>query len=112
MTAQHNPSRDFARDRPWYCIDTLVEAYKKIEETGGDLRMLQHLKVIRAILTNVLVAGVGMFSIMEGGDATLIGSSAVVALALLNGIEVSEWLAAKQALAELDLENPEQGNDR
>lgn len=108
MTVQHQ-----SPDRPWYCYAPLVDAYKRIESNGGDLQMLKHLKVVRAIVTNVLVAGVATYSIMEGGDATLLGSSAVGALALLNGIEVGEWLAAKQALAELDLDtdtSPE--NDR
>jgi hypothetical protein len=97
--------------RPWYCYDELVEAYKAIERTGGDLRMLQHLKVVRAITTNVLVAGIAWYAINMGGDPTLIGSSAVVALAVLNGIEVGEWLAAKQALTELDLETIEDRDD-
>jgi len=97
-------ARTNSADRPWYCSDTLVDAYKRIDRTGGDLRMLQHLKVVRAIVTNVLVAAVAAYSIMEGGDATLIGSTAVAALALLNGIEVGEWIAAKQAIEELDRE--------
>jgi len=93
--------------RPWYCSDTLTDAYREIEERGGDLRLLQHLKVVRAIVTNLLVAAVAGFAITEGGDPTLIGGAAVVSLALLNGIEISEWLAAKQALEELDLEQQE-----
>ncbi|GAB3669529.1 hypothetical protein [Halopiger thermotolerans] len=91
--------------RPWYCYDSLVEAYKAIDRTGGDLRMLQHLKVVRAITTNILVTGIAWYAISAGGDPTLIGSAAVGALAILNGIEIGEWLAAKQALAELDLES-------
>ncbi|WP_135827314.1 hypothetical protein [Halorussus halobius] len=97
MAVQPTPS-----DRPWYCPDGLVDAYKHVAHSGGNLRMLQHLKVVRAIVTNLLVAGVAYHAITSGGDPSLIGSTAVAALALLNGIEVGEWIAAKQALDELD----------
>jgi hypothetical protein len=66
--------------------------------------MLKHLKVVRAIVTNILVVGIAFYVVGSGADATVIGTTAISALALLNGIEVSEWIAAKQALEELDLE--------
>lgn len=93
------------RARPWYCSDTLVESYKQIESSTGKLRMLQALKVIRAIILNFLVLGGGIFFVSRGGDPTLLGVGTIITLALLNGIEVSEWVAAKQALQELDQMN-------
>lgn len=90
--------------RPWYCSDSLVDAYREIEARGGNLTMLKHLKVVRAIVTNILVVGIAFYVVGSGADATVIGTTAISALALLNGIEVSEWIAAKQALEELDLE--------
>lgn len=95
----HNPQRD---PRPWYCSDTLCDSYKVIESTQGNLRMLQALKVLRAIVLNVLLAGFGTFVLVRGGDPTLIGVVTILALSLLNGIEVSEWVAAKRALDELE----------
>ena len=94
----NNPQRD---PRPWYCSDTLCDSYKVIESTQGNLKMLQALKVFRAIVLNVLLAGFGTFALIQGGDATLIGITTILALSLLNGIEVSEWVAAKRALDEL-----------
>jgi hypothetical protein len=87
--------------RPWYCSDALCDSYKVIESTQGSLRMLQALKVFRAIVLNVLLAGFGTFVLIRGGDATVIGLVTILALSLLNGIEVSEWVAAKRALDEL-----------
>ena len=87
--------------RPWYCSDALCDSYKVIESTQGNLRMLQALKVFRAIVLNVLLAGFGTFVLIRGGDATVIGLVTILALSLLNGIEVSEWVAAKRALDEL-----------
>jgi hypothetical protein len=58
--------------------------------------MLQALKVFRAIVLNVLLAGFGTFVLIRGGDATVIGLTTILALSLLNGIEVSEWVAAER----------------
>lgn len=87
--------------RPWYCSDVLCDGYKHIGTTQGNLKMLQALKVFRAIVLNVLLAGFGTFVLIRGGDATVIGITTILALSLLNGIEVSEWVAAKRALDEL-----------
>jgi hypothetical protein len=88
--------------RPWYCSDTLVEAYKSLESTQGNLKMLQYLKIFRGLVLNLLVGGFGTFAITEGGDPTVIAVLTITALGLLNGIEVGEWIAAKQALDEID----------
>lgn len=97
MTIHHPP-------RPWYCPDALVDTYKSIQSNGGDLRVIRLIKALKAIVTNILVVTIAIFSIMEGAEPTLVGMLALAAITLLNGIELSEWLAAKQALKELDFE--------
>lgn len=66
--------------------------------------MLQTLKVIRAIVLNLLLAGFGAFAIIQGADPTVTAVLTITALGLVNGIEVSEWIAAKRALEEVSLE--------
>jgi len=86
--------------RPWYVIDELCDDYLTVAENGGDLRMLQLLKVIRGLTLNFLVVVVAFLALSEGADATLIGTTALISLALVNGVEAVDFLAAKQALAE------------
>ena len=89
------------KHRPWYCNDDLVDTYRQIQQNGGDLNMLRVLKVIRAIITNLLVGVVIIYAILEGADPTLVGVLGLAAFVVINGIDLSEWLAAKQALEEI-----------
>jgi hypothetical protein len=90
--------------RPWYCSDFLVVSHKQFQKTQGSLKMLQYLKVARGLVLNLMLGGFGAFSILKGADPTLIGVLTISGLVLVNGIELSEWLAAKRALEELDQE--------
>lgn len=95
MTSNH------ALRRRWYHSDRLCDGYVKIERNGGDVELIQKIKAIRMLTVNLIVGLLAGFAILEGGDPTVIGPTAIVTLGLLNGIELSEWLAAKQALAEI-----------
>ena len=90
----------YVKPRPWYVLDGLCDNYLYLHENGGDLRMLQALKVIRGITLNVIIAAISVFTILEGADPTLIGGIGLIGLMLINGIELSDYLAAKQALDE------------
>ena len=91
--------------RPWYCNDGLVDDYRKIQNSGGDLRMLQSLKVIRNTITNIVLGVVIFYAILQGADPTLVGVLGLAAFVAINGIDISEWLAAKQALEEIGTED-------
>lgn len=99
MTTRSHPYR-----RPWYCSDQLTNAYKTIGEHGGDLRMLQALKIFRWITLNLMVSAVAVFAIVQGADPTFIGGAALVTFGLVNGIEWTEYAAARQALQEIEFE--------
>ena len=88
------------KPRPWYVIDALCDDYLSVATNGGDLRMLQLLKVIRGISLNATIAAVTLYTILEGGDPTVIGGVGLLALMIVNGIELGDYLAAKQALEE------------
>ena len=65
---------------------------------------IQALKVFEGILANLVLAGLAWFLVSNGADPTIIGSLAIAVLAALNGISLSEYLAARQAIRETDLE--------
>ena len=86
--------------RPWYIFDDLCDDYVTVQTNGGDLRMLQVLKVIRGIVLNGIVGTLAFFTITQGADPTVIGVIALVGLMAINGVEASDYLAAKHALEE------------
>jgi hypothetical protein len=88
--------------RPWYVLDELCDDYVAVRRTSGDLRMLQLLKVIRGITLNASLFAMSIFAILEGADPTLIASIGLIALMIVNGVELGDYLAAKQALEEAD----------
>lgn len=73
---------------------------------------LKRWKLLKATVTNTIVAVVALAAILEGADPTVVGSLALISLATLNGVELSEWLAAKQALAEYNQRQPPGEDDR
>ena len=95
---------DSKHGRPWYCIDQLVREYKYIETGNGDFEMLKALKTFRWISLNIIIGAVGAFAIYSGGDPTLLGGLTVLGLTLVNGVEWADWVAARQALKEVDHE--------
>lgn len=96
----HNQRHNRPR-RPWFVSDRLCDGYVRIGRNGGDVELIQKLKAIRMLTVNLIVGALGAFSMLQGGDPTVVGPTAIVVLGLLNGIELSEWLAAKQALSEI-----------
>jgi len=88
--------------RPWYVLDGLCDDYVAVSRHGGDLRMLQLLKVIRGIILNAIIFAMSVFAMTQGADPTLIAGTGLVALMIVNGVELGDYLAAKQALEEAD----------
>lgn len=88
--------------RPWYCREGVVEEYKQTLTVGGeDLPMLKTLKILRSIIVNVGIIGIGGYSIAEGAAPLLIGLVALVTLGLYNGLEISDYAAMLQAYREV-----------
>jgi len=87
--------------RPWYCLDGLVDDYRAIADSGGDLRMLKSLKIVRSIIVNLGIIMVTMFALLEtGADPTWIAILGIVTLGLYNGVEVADYAALAQAFSE------------
>ncbi|WP_435075297.1 hypothetical protein [Halorubrum sp. HHNYT27] len=98
MTAQHS--------RPWYCRDGVVDEYKTtLQDDGERLPMLKTLKIIRAIIVNVGVIGIGLYSISRGGDPTVLGGLALGVLGAYNGLELSDYAALLQAYKEVQVDS-------
>jgi hypothetical protein len=94
------------RSRPWYCRDDVVDEYKTtISDDGTPLPMLKKLKLLKATVVNVGALAFSTYAISQGGDATLIASSALAFLATFNGVELGEYLSLLQAAREVQMEN-------
>ena len=102
-TTQHN--------RPWYCIDELVDEYKRAAEGGSDLRMRKVLTIIRSIIVNLGIIYIALEALKTGADATIVGTAAIMTLGLYNGIEIADYKALAQAIVELSQENHSTGDD-
>jgi len=101
-----------AQRRPWYCRDGVVEEYKQTLTVGGeDLPMLKTLKILRSIIVNVGIIGIGVYSIAEGGDPLVIGLVALVTLGLYNGLEISDYAAMLQAYREVQADGSDTGEE-
>jgi hypothetical protein len=106
MTTPHRPSR------PWYCNDALVEDYREsIAADGGDLSMFKALKLVRSIIVNLGIIGLGAYSLRLGADPTFVGGLAIATLAGYNGLELSDYLAALRAYSELQRETTDDTNE-
>lgn len=87
--------------RPWYCHGALVDDYRQIADTGGNLRMLKTLKVVRSIIVNLGIILVTLYSLVAtGADPTWVTVLAIATLGLYNGVEVADYAALAQAFAE------------
>ena len=97
-----------ATHRPWYCIDGLVDDYRVIAESGGDLRMLKALKIVRSIIVNLGIIGVTLYTLIgTGADATIIAVVGLITLGAYNGVEVADYAALAQAFAEAKADQPD-----
>lgn len=88
------------RQRPWYCIDAAVDDYITVEKTGGDLKMLKTLKVVRSILVNIGIIVIALFSLRTGADPSVVGTTGLVILGAYNGIEIADYASLAQAIVE------------
>jgi hypothetical protein len=87
--------------RPWYCHDALVNDYREIADSGGDLRMLKTLKIFRSIIVNVGIITVTLYSLVATtADPTWVAVLGIITLGLYNGVEVADYAALAQAFAE------------
>jgi|APHM01.1.fsa_nt_gi hypothetical protein len=98
-----------ADPRPWYCHSRLTDDYIKIANSGGDLRMLKTLKIVRSIIVNLGIIGVSAYSLLEGADPTWVGIVGIVTLGLYNGVEVADYAALAQAFVEAKDSNNDGG---
>jgi hypothetical protein len=92
-------------DRPWYCVDALVDDWKTVHQTGGDLKMLKSLKIIRSIVVNIGLTAITILGIKHGGDPTVIVPLALAVLGAYNGVEIADYQALAQAIVEVSQES-------
>lgn len=100
MAATHPQS-----DREWYCLDALVDDYKTIARSGGDLQMLKSLKILRSIIVNAGIIAITIHALLSGADGTIVGTAGVLTLGLYNGIEIADYQALAQAIVEVSQDN-------
>jgi hypothetical protein len=88
--------------RPWYVHDALTDDYCEIARSGGDLRMLKTLKILRSILVNAGIIGITLSALfLTSADATITAVLGIVTLGLYNGIEVADYAALATAFSEV-----------
>ena len=86
--------------RPWYCSDAQVNDYKAIDEAGGDLEHMKTTAWVRSMIVNVGTITIALYALSIGGNPTIIGGLALVSLAAYNGVEIADYQALTQAIAE------------
>jgi hypothetical protein len=69
---------------------------------------LKTYKTIKAGIVSLFSLAIGLYSIAQGADPTAVGLSTIAALLVINGFELSEWVAAKQQLVDLQAAREEQ----
>jgi len=105
MTTQHSA-------RPWYCRDDVVDEYKTtLTEDSEQLPMIKTLKILRAIIVNVGIFGIGGYAMYRGGDPTLLAISTLAVAGAYNGLELGDYLALVQAYQEVQAETNDSGDD-
>mgnify|MGYP000491684312 CR=1 FL=1 len=87
--------------RPWYCSDDWVDEYVTILGRDSDFTMIRSAKIIRAIVVNLGVIAITLYSLSLGADPTIVGTFGVITLGLYNGVELADYAALVQALAEV-----------
>ena len=92
--------------RPWYCRNDVVDEYKStLREDDEKLPMLKKLKILRAIIVNVGIFGIGGYAMYRGGDPTLLAVTTLAVAGAYNGLELSDYLALVQAYNEIQTES-------
>lgn len=87
----------------WYCRDRAVREYKRSLQTGdtGQFPMLKQLKILRAIIVNIGLLGIGGYGLYLGGDPTLLPVLTLAVVGAYNGLEIGDYLALLQAYKEV-----------
>lgn len=92
--------------RPWYCRDGVVDEYKlTLTDDGELLPMLKTLKIIRSIIVNAGIFGVGAYAMFLGADPTLLSIATLAVAGAYNGLEIADYLALVQAYQEIQVES-------
>ena len=91
---------------PWYVRQGQIQEYKEtLSNDKEPFPVLKTLKIIRAIIVNVGIFGIGFYAISLGGDPTIISLAVLGIAGGYNGLELSDYLALLQALQEVEVEN-------
>ena len=91
---------------PWYVRQGQIQEYKEtLTKDKEPFPVLKTLKIIRAIIVNVGIFGIGFYAISLGGDPTIISLAVLGIAGGYNGLELSDYLALLQALQEVEVEN-------
>ncbi len=91
---------------PWYVREGQINEYKQTLTTNKEpFPVLKTLKILRAIIVNLGIFGIGFYAISLGGDPTIISLAVLGVAGAYNGLELSDYLALLQALQEVEVEN-------
>lgn len=86
----------------WYVSADAVRDYKTtLSEDGETVPMLKTFKIVRAIIVNFGIFGIGGYGMFLGGDPTLLGITVLLVAGAYNGLELSDYLALVQAVHEV-----------
>jgi hypothetical protein len=87
-------------DRPWYISDRRCAAYHQLYDDGVDVVTLQLSRILTSFVSTLTVAVLSIYLVEAGGGPTVIGIFALVSIAAINGMTVSEILANLQVSQE------------
>jgi hypothetical protein len=87
-------------NRPWYCSDGQIDEYKAVDEAGGDLKYMKTTAWVRSMIVSLGTISIALYALSIGGNPTIIGGIALVSLAAYNGVEIADYQALTQAIAE------------
>ena len=91
---------------PWYVRQGQIQEYKEtLTKNKEPFPVLKTLKILRAIIVNLGIFGIGFYAISLGGDPTIISLAVLGVAGGYNGLELSDYLALLQALQEVEVEN-------
>ena len=108
---QHTPPTP--GPRKWYCNDHLTDDYKiRIREEDGDLWMYKAFKWLRVLIVNVGIIVITVLSLLQGAEATIVGTAGLISLGAYNGVEYVDYISFLQAVREVQSEQEAQNNDR
>jgi len=79
----------------------LVNDYRHVANTGGDLQMLKKLKILRSIIVNLGIISVSLYGLAATqADPTWLSVMTITTLGLYNGVEAADYLALVEAFAQ------------